>query len=85
MKLSKKQIEVINLMKDTYIVWVSGLNPFCFLHKYVSYKLSIATFFKLKDSKLICSNGHLDNKGDEDQYILTDLAVELLDEFKQRS
>jgi hypothetical protein len=85
MKLSKKQLEVINLMKDTYIIWISGLNPSCFIHKYVLYKLSIATFFKLLDSKLICSNGHLNNKGERDQYILTDLAVELLNEFKQRS
>ena len=59
MKLSKKQTEVIKLMRaGTFIHWVDGIDAHCFLSHNFSCKLSVTTFFKLEDLKLIEGDEH---------------------------
>lgn len=54
-KISEKQKDVIKYMNDnnTYIVFMKGLTPHCFIHHNISYRISIATLFKLEDLKLV--------------------------------
>jgi hypothetical protein len=54
MNLSKKQIEVIKILREnTFIYWMGGLNPSCFISGKLSYPLRTDTLFKLEDLKLI--------------------------------
>jgi hypothetical protein len=54
MKISKKQKEVILLMREgTFIHWIDGLNSQCFLHSNMNFRLSTATTLKLEDLKII--------------------------------
>lgn len=73
MKLSKKQKEVVSLMgtKNTYICFMRGLNPWCFLFSDMNYKISLATLFKLIDLKLVEETNITHNSSD---YILTELG-----------
>ena len=55
MKISKKQQEVLNYLKEnkTYIVWLDGLNAHCFIHSNLSYRISTATCLKLAKLNLL--------------------------------
>ncbi len=54
-KLSKKQIEVIKILynEKTYIVFMKGLHPCCFIHNNLKYKISTSTLFALESLKVI--------------------------------
>lgn len=67
MKLSKKQKEVLQLMKDynSKIVFVGAYpKSFCFMEHNLSYRIGLPTFFALEES------GYIERKGKEYIYTL---------------
>ena len=72
-KLSKKQKEVLVKMNEnnTYITYMKGLTPHCFLHSNLSYRISTATMFKLEELKMI---GEKSNGWNASKYYLTELG-----------
>ena len=69
MKLSKKQSEIISLMRNGIVIyWMDGIDAHCFLSGNLSPKISITTFFKLEEMGLIV--------GDENRnkFTLTELG-----------
>lgn len=61
MKLSKKQKEVIQILREgTFIHWIGGLNPRAIIHAKIYYRLPVTTVFKLEDLKLIEFNEYRD-------------------------
>lgn len=73
MELSKKQREVITLLyeKNTFITRLKGLRNSCYLHGDLSFRISMATLFKLDDLNLIEEKNSQWNTSD---YFLTELG-----------
>ena len=69
MKLSEKQKQVINLMRDGRVIhWMDGLNPSCFLSDNCRVPISTATCLRLEELGFIESKP---NKGQGKKYYLT--------------
>lgn len=74
-KISKKQKEVMVKLynTNTYIIYMKGLNPHCFMHDNLSYTISTATLFRLEELKLIEEKNIEWNASD---YFLSDFGKE---------
>ena len=72
-KLSKKQTEVIELLKEkkTFIIYMKGISPHCFVHSNLRYSISIATMFALEKLKIIEERN---SEWNASEYHLTELT-----------
>ena len=75
MKISNKQLEVLKLMNkdNNCIILLKGISPHCFVSHNLTYRISLATLFALKDKRLIyiSNDSHRDS-----EFSLTDKAKE---------